>query len=182
MKQPGDSEIPVVEEMPIERVSHDIKNAVAEEIIEESIDIELPHMEDCHDINMEVAELNKELSITMLEQDWNKDSIIHSGIPNDLEPLLEEFPSDGLPVPIIETAETNIESTSISATATESDETHVEINTIPITETLNYTEENKLDEDVARVYESISITVHENLEKIRKTIREMMKSNLNISV
>ncbi|GAB6683581.1 DNA translocase FtsK [Bacillus cereus] len=168
VKQPGSSEMPLVEEIPIESVNHDIKNAVAEEIIEESIDIELPHMEDCHDINMEVAELNKELSITMLEQDWNKDSIIHSRIPNDAEPLLEAFPSDGLPVPIIETAETNIESDSIPVTVIEPDETHVEINTIPIAETLNYTEENKLDEDVAKVYESISVTVHENLEKNRE--------------
>ncbi|PIE91778.1 conjugal transfer protein TraG, partial [Bacillus fungorum] len=132
------------------------------------IDIELPPMEECYEINMEVAELNKELSITMLEQDWNKDSIIHSGIPDETEPPLDEFPSDGLPVPIIETAETNIESASIPVPLTEADETHVEINTIPIEETLTHTEENKLDEDVAKVYESISITVQENLERNRE--------------
>ncbi|HDR4441089.1 TPA: conjugal transfer protein TraG, partial [Bacillus cereus] len=117
----------------------------------ETIDIELPPMEECHEINIEVAELNKELSITMLEQDWNKDSLIHSVIPVETEPLLEEFPSDGLPV-----------------TITEPEETHVEINTVPIEETLNHIEENKLDEDVAKVYESISITVQENLEKNRE--------------
>ncbi|MGS0407134.1 DNA translocase FtsK [Bacillus paranthracis] len=48
------------------------------------------------------------------------------------------------------------------------EETHVEINTVPIEETLNHIEENKLDEDVAKVYESISITVQENLEKNRE--------------
>ncbi|HGA1022347.1 TPA: DNA translocase FtsK [Bacillus cereus] len=40
--------------------------------------------------------------------------------------------------------------------------------TVQIEETLNQTEENKLDEDVAKVYESISITVQENLEKNRE--------------
>lgn len=69
---------------------------------------------------------------------------------------------------MIGTAETSIESTSIPVTITEPEETHVEINTIPIEETLNHTEENKLDEDVAKVYESISITVQENLEKNRE--------------
>ncbi|MED2282502.1 DNA translocase FtsK, partial [Bacillus thuringiensis] len=161
-------ELPVVaEETHIESISAEITEPVVKEDIEETIDIELLSMGECHEINMEVAELNKELSITMLEQDWNKDSIIHSRIPNDAEPLFEEFPSDGLPVPIIETAETNIESASIPVPVTEPDETHVEINTIPIEETLNHTEGNKLDEDVAKVYESISITVHENLVKNR---------------
>ncbi|PIE91719.1 conjugal transfer protein TraG, partial [Bacillus fungorum] len=115
------------------------------------IDIELPPMEECYEINMEVAELNKELSITMLEQDWNKDSIIHSVIPDETETLFEEFPSDGP-----------------SVTITEAEETHVEIKTVPVEEMLNHTEENKLDEDVAKVYESISITVQENLEKNRE--------------
>ena len=35
----------------------------------------------------------------------------------------------------------------------------------PATKTVNPTKENKLDEEVAKVYESISITVHQNLEK-----------------
>lgn len=165
---PSEDKGTVQEETHIESVSTAITEPVINEVIEEVIDIESPLMDDCHEINMEVSELNKELSITMLEQDWNTDSIIHSRIPDETEPLLEEFPSDGLPVPIIETAEINIESTSIPVTKTESNETYVEINTIPIAETLNHTEENKLDEDVAKVYESISITVHENLEKNRE--------------
>ncbi|WP_242476499.1 DNA translocase FtsK, partial [Bacillus cereus] len=158
----------VQEETYLESISTALTEPVINEEIEEVIDIESPLMDECHEINMEVSELNKELSITMLEQDWNMDSIIHSRIPDEHEPLLEEFPSDGLPVPIIETEEINIESTSSPVTKTESDETYVEINTIPIAETLNHTEENKLDEDVAKVYESISITVHKNLEKNRE--------------
>ncbi|WP_436866855.1 DNA translocase FtsK [Bacillus fungorum] len=145
-------ELPVIaEETHIESISSEIKEPVVKEDIKETIDIELPPMEECYEINMEVAELNKELSITMLEQDWNKDSIIHSGIPDETETLFEEFPSDGPPV-----------------TITEAEETHVEIKTVPVEEMLNHTEENKLDEDVAKVYESISITVQENLEKNRE--------------
>ncbi|MGM2730917.1 DNA translocase FtsK [Bacillus cereus group sp. Bce005] len=145
-------ELPVIaEETQIESISTAITEPVVKENIEEIIDIELPLMDECYEINMEVAELNEELSITMLEQDWNKDSIIHSVIPDETETQFEEFSSDGPPV-----------------TITEPEETHVEINTIPIEETLNHTEENKLDEDVAKVYESISITVQENLEKNRE--------------
>ncbi|PNK22655.1 conjugal transfer protein TraG [Bacillus thuringiensis] len=162
---PSEDKGTVQEETNIESISTAITEPVVNEDIVEVIDIESPLMDECHEINLEVAELNKELSVTMLEQDWNTDSIIHSKIPDETEPLLEEFPSDGLPVPIIETAETNIESTSIPVTKKESDETCVEINTIPIAETLNHTEENKLDEDVAKVYAAISLTVHQNLEK-----------------
>lgn len=179
---PSEDKGTVQEETHIESISTAITEPVINEEIEEVIDIESPLMDECHEINMEISELNKELSITMLEQDWNTDSIIHSRIPDEPEPLLEEFPTDGLPVPIIETAEINIESTSSPVTKTDSDETYVEINTIPIAETLNHTEENKLDEDVAKVYESISVTVHENLEKIGKIIREMIRSNLNLNV
>ncbi|HDR7799754.1 TPA: TraM recognition domain-containing protein [Bacillus tropicus] len=162
-------ELPVIaEETHVESISSEIKEPVVKEDIKETIDIELPPMEECYEINMEVAELNKELSITMLEQDWNKDSIIHSVIPDESETLFEEFPSDGPPVTMIGTAETSIESTSLPVTITEPEETHVEINTVPIEETLNHIEENKLDEDVAKVYESISITVQENLEKNRE--------------
>lgn len=167
---PSEDKGTVQEETHIESISTAITEPVINEEIEEVIDIESPLMDECHEINMEVSELNKELSITMLEQDWKTDSIIYSRIPDETEPLLEEFPSDGLPVPIIETAEINIESTSNPVTKTESDETYVEINTIPIAETLNHPEENKLDEDVAKVYESISITVHENLEKNREDL------------
>ena len=165
---PSEDKGTVQEETHIESVSTAITEPVINEVIEEVIDIESPLMDECHEINMEVSELNKELSTTMLKQDWNTDSIIHSRIPDETEPLLEEFPSDGLPVPIIETAEVNLESTSIPVIKTESDETYLEINTIPIAETLNHTEENKLDEDVEKVYESISITVHKNLEKNRE--------------
>ncbi|MDZ3953436.1 DNA translocase FtsK [Bacillus thuringiensis] len=145
-------ELPVIaEETHLESISTEIKEPVVIKDIEETIDIELPPIDECYEINMEVAELNKALSITMLEQDWNKDSIIHSVIPDETETLFEEFPSDGPPV-----------------TITEAEETHVEINTVPVEEMLNHTEENKLDEDVAKVYESISITVQENLEKNRE--------------
>lgn len=162
-------ELPVIaEETHVESISSEIKEPVVKEDIKETIDIELPPMEECHEINIEVAELNKELSITMLEQDWNKDSLIHSAVPDETEPLLEEFPSVGIPNTMIGTAETIIESTSIPVTITEPEETHVEINTVPFEETLNHIEENKLDEDVAKVYESISITVQENLEKNRE--------------
>ncbi|PIE91702.1 conjugal transfer protein TraG, partial [Bacillus fungorum] len=72
-------ELPVIaEETHLESIRTEIKEPVVKEDIKETIDIELPPMEECYEINMEVAELNKELSITMLEQDWNKDSIIHS--------------------------------------------------------------------------------------------------------
>ncbi|HDR4458644.1 MULTISPECIES: DNA translocase FtsK [Bacillus] len=165
---PSEDKGTVQEETHIESISTAITEPIINEEIEEAIDIESPLMDEYHEINMEVSELNKELSITMLEQDWNTDSIIHPKIPDETEPLLEECPSFGLPVPIIETAEINIESASIPVIKTESDETYVEINTMPSAETLNHTEENKLDEDVAKVYESISITVHENLEKNRE--------------
>ncbi|MED0997726.1 DNA translocase FtsK [Bacillus mobilis] len=158
----------IAEEIHLESISTEIKEPVVKEDNEETIDIALPHMDECYEINMKVAGLNKELSITILEQDWNKDSIIHSEIPDETEPLFEEFLSDGLPVTMIGTAETSIESTSIPVIITESEETQVEISTVPIEEMLNHTEENKLDEDVAKVYESISITVQENLEKNRK--------------
>lgn len=162
-------ELPVIaEETHLESISTKIKEPVVIKDIEETIDIELPPIDECYEINMEVAELNKELSITMLEQDWNKDSIIHSVIPDETETLFEEFSADEPPVTMIGTAETSIESTSIPVTITEEEETHVKIDTVPVEDMLNHTEENKLDEDVAKVYESISITVQENLEKNRE--------------
>nr|QHV08070.1 conjugal transfer protein TraG [Bacillus cereus] len=148
----GNGELPVIaEEIHLESISIEIKEPVVKKNIEETIDIELPPIDECYEINMEVAELNKELSFTMLEQDWNKDSIIHSVIPDETETLFEEFSADQPPV-----------------TITEEEETHVKINTVPVEDMLNHTEENKLDEDVAKVYESISITVQENLEKNRE--------------
>ncbi|MDA1908589.1 DNA translocase FtsK [Bacillus pacificus] len=138
-------ELPVIaEETHLESISSEIKEPVVKKDIKETIDIELSPMDECYEINMEVAKLNKDLSITMLEQDWNEGAIIHSVIPDETETLFEEFPSDGPPV-----------------TITAAEETHVEINTVPV-------EENKLDEDVAKVYESISIMVQENLEKNRE--------------
>ncbi|MDA2549951.1 TraM recognition domain-containing protein [Bacillus cereus] len=145
-------ELPVIaEEIHLESISIEIKEPVVKKDIEETIDIELPPIDECYEINMEVAELNKELSFTMLEQDWSKDSIIRSVIPDETETLFEEFSADRPPV-----------------TITEEEETHVKINTVPVEDMLNHTEENKLDEDVAKVYESISITVQENLEKNRE--------------
>ncbi|MGY1423615.1 DNA translocase FtsK [Bacillus cereus] len=145
-------ELPVIaEEIHLESISIEIKEPVVKKDIEETIDIELPPIDECYEINMEVAELNKKLSFTMLEQDWSKDSIIRSVIPDETETLFEEFSADRPPV-----------------TITEEEETHVKINTVPVEDMLNHTEENKLDEDVAKVYESISITVQENLEKNRE--------------
>ncbi|MBH0348053.1 conjugal transfer protein TraG [Bacillus thuringiensis serovar muju] len=138
-------ELPVIaEETHLESISSEIKEPVVKKDIKETIDIELSPMDECYEINIEVAKLNKDLSITLLEQDWNEGAIIHSVIPDETETLFEEFPSDGPPV-----------------TITAAEETHVEINTVPV-------EENKLDEDVAKVYESISIMVQENLEKNRE--------------
>ncbi|MFJ8219860.1 DNA translocase FtsK [Bacillus cereus] len=161
-------EIPNIAEEPIEDIRNEIIEPVVGEDMEGIIDIELPPIAECYEINMEVAELNKELSITMLEQDWNKDSIIHSKIPDVTEPPVEEFPSDGIPITTIGTAEKIIESTSIPVQLAESEKIHVETNTVLIAESPDHTEENKLEEDVAKVYESISITVHENLERNRE--------------
>ncbi|MDR4293556.1 conjugal transfer protein TraG, partial [Bacillus cereus] len=134
-------ELPVIaEEIHLESISIEIKEPVVKKDIEETIDIELPPIDECYEINMEVAELNKELSFTMLEQDWSKDSIIRSVIPDETETLFEEFSADRPPV-----------------TITEEEETHVKINTVPVEDMLNHTEENKLDEDVAKVYESIRV-------------------------
>ncbi|KAA0759092.1 conjugal transfer protein TraG [Bacillus sp. AR2-1] len=159
---PSEDNGTVQEETHIESIS----TAITELVVKE--DMELSLMDECLEINMEVVELNQELSITMLEQDWAKNSNIHSGIPDETEPQLETFSSGELPIKIIGTAKTSIEPTSIPVTITESYETHVDINTVPVEEMLNHTKENKLDEDVAKVYESISITVHENLEKNRE--------------
>ena len=121
-------ELPIIaEETHLESISTEIKEPVVIKDIEETIDIELPPIDECYEINMEVAELNKELSITMLEQDWNKDSIIHSVIPDETETLFEEFSADEPPVTMIGTAETSIESTSIPVTITEEEETHVKL-------------------------------------------------------
>ncbi|HDR6301730.1 TPA: TraM recognition domain-containing protein [Bacillus cereus] len=161
-------ELLVLEEISIESVSPEITNTVSEEHIEEVMSIELPHMEECHELNMGVEEMNKELFITMLEQEWNKDSIEHSEISDETESFLENFSSNRLPITITGDAETNIESTSLLKET----KTSVEANAIPIEKTIDYIEETKLEEEVAKVYESISLTVHQNLEKkMVETIR-----------
>nr|AOB42163.1 Conjugal transfer protein TraG [Bacillus thuringiensis] len=159
-------ELPVSEEIAIESVTPEITYTVTEKDIEEVIDIELPHMmEECHEINMGVAELNEELSITMLEQDWNKNSIIHSGISDETEPLLEEFPTDELSITITGNAETNLESTSIPFTIEEALKTPVKINSIPSSDRVDQTKENRLDAEVEKIYKNINLTVQQNLEK-----------------
>lgn len=76
-------------------------------------------------------------------------------------PHIEESPENGLSISITGDAKTNIESTPILKEKKE----NVEISTIPVTKTVNHIEENMLEEEVAKVYESISLTVHQNLEK-----------------
>ena len=98
--------------------------------------------------NMELAERKKEVSNTMLEPKRDIDYPIHLGIPVETDPLQKKLPTEGLITTISEEAKTNIKT-----------------NSIPAIKTVNPTKENKLDEEVAKVYESISITVHQNLEK-----------------
>ncbi len=86
--------------------------------------------------NMELAERKKEVSNTMLEPKRDIDYPIHLGIPVETDPLQKELLTEGLITTVLEE-----------------------------TKTVNPTKENKLDEEVAKVYESISITVHQNLEK-----------------
>ncbi|HDR7719398.1 DNA translocase FtsK (plasmid) [Bacillus albus] len=154
-------ELPALEEISIESVSPEITNTVQEEHIEEVISVELPHIEECPETNMEVEEMNKELSITTLEQEWNKDSIIYSEISDETATFPEESPENGLSISITGDAKTNIESTPILKEKKE----NVAISTIPVTKTVNHIEENKLEEEVAKVYKSISLTVHQNLKK-----------------
>ncbi|PEB32811.1 conjugal transfer protein TraG [Bacillus cereus] len=86
--------------------------------------------------NMELAERKKEVSNTMLEPKRDIDYPIHLGIPVETDPLQKKLLTEGLITTVLEE-----------------------------TKTVNPTKENKLDEEVAKVYESISITVHQNLEK-----------------
>lgn len=85
---------------------------------------------------MELAERKKEVSNTMLEPKRDIDYPIHLGIPVETDPLQKKLLTEGLITTVLEE-----------------------------TKTVNPTKENKLDEEVAKVYESISITVHQNLEK-----------------
>ncbi|EJR80712.1 DNA translocase FtsK [Bacillus cereus] len=98
--------------------------------------------------NMELAERKKEVSNTMLEPKRDIDYPIHLGIPVETDPLQKKLLTEGLITTVLEEAKIDMKT-----------------NLKPATKTVNPTKENKLDEEVAKVYESISITVHQNLEK-----------------
>ncbi|HDR8031009.1 MULTISPECIES: DNA translocase FtsK [Bacillus] len=98
--------------------------------------------------NMELAERKKEVSNTMLEPKRDIDYPIHFGIPVETDPLQKKLLTEGLITTVLEETKTDMKT-----------------NLKPATKTVNPTKENKLDEEVAKVYESISITVHQNLEK-----------------
>ncbi|PED88246.1 conjugal transfer protein TraG [Bacillus cereus] len=98
--------------------------------------------------NMELAERKKEVSNTMLEPKRDIDYPIHLGIPVETDPLQKKLLTEGLITTVLEETKTDMKT-----------------NLKPATKTVNPTKENKLDEEVAKVYESISITVHRNLEK-----------------
>ncbi|MFJ1119133.1 DNA translocase FtsK [Bacillus thuringiensis] len=98
--------------------------------------------------NMELAERKKEVSNTMLEPKRDIDYPIHLGIPVETDPLQKKLLTEGLITTVLEEAKIDMKT-----------------NLKPATKTVNPTKENKLDEEIAKVYESISITVHQNLEK-----------------
>lgn len=98
--------------------------------------------------NMELAERKKEVSNTMLEPKRDIDYPIHLGIPVETDPLQKKLLTEGLITTVLEETKTDMKT-----------------NLKPATKTVNPNKENKLDEEVAKVYESISITVHQNLEK-----------------
>ncbi|PEV85958.1 conjugal transfer protein TraG [Bacillus thuringiensis] len=98
--------------------------------------------------NIELAERKKEVSNTMLEPKRDIEYPIHLGIPVETDPLQKKLPTGGLITTVLEETKTNMKT-----------------NLIPATKTVTPTKENKLDEEVAKVYESIGITVHQNLEK-----------------
>ncbi|KXY44905.1 conjugal transfer protein TraG [Bacillus cereus] len=106
--------------------------------------------------NMELAERKKEVSNTMLEPKRDIDYPIHLGIPVETHPLQKKLLTEGLITTVLEETKTDMKT-----------------NLKPATKTVNPTKENKLDEEVAKVYESISITVHQNLEK------NMVENNRN---
>ncbi|MGN4255177.1 DNA translocase FtsK [Bacillus cereus group sp. MYBKT14-1] len=98
--------------------------------------------------NMKLAEQKKEVSNTMLELKRDIDYPIDLGIPVETDPLQKKLLTEGLITTVLEETKTDMKT-----------------NLKPATKTVNPTKENKLDEEVAKVYESISITVHQNLEK-----------------
>ncbi|MBE7127592.1 DNA translocase FtsK [Bacillus mycoides] len=135
-------------EQKLEFVTPAIQDTVLEEPIEEVIKINSADIEEYHEIHMDVAELNKDLSISISEQDWNTDASIETKLSVRTEPSQEELPKEVTTIEIEKESEINIEE-----------------DPTPVIETAALTEENKLDADVAKVYESISTTVHKNLEK-----------------
>ncbi|MDA2661055.1 TraM recognition domain-containing protein [Bacillus cereus] len=98
--------------------------------------------------NMELADRKKEVSNIMLEPKRDINYPIHLGIPVETDPLQKKLLTEGLITTVLEETKTDMKT-----------------NLKPATKTVNPTKENKLDEEVAKVYESISITVHQNLEK-----------------
>ncbi|MGE6594287.1 DNA translocase FtsK, partial [Bacillus mycoides] len=137
-------------EQKLEFVTPAIQDTVPEETIEEVIKINSADIEDYHEIHMDVSELNKNLSISILEQDWNTDASIETELSVRTEPFQEELQEEVTTNKIEKESEINIEE-----------------DPTPVIETAALTEENKLDADVAKVYESISTTVYKNLEKNR---------------
>ncbi|MEK7019446.1 DNA translocase FtsK [Bacillus sp. FSL R9-9410] len=137
-------------EQKLEFVTPAIQDTVTEETIEEVIKMNSADIEDHHEIHMDVSELNKDLSISILEQDWNSDASIETELSVRTEPFQEESQEEVTTIEIEKESEINIEE-----------------DPTPVIETAALTEENKLEADVAKVYESISTTVYKNLEKNR---------------
>lgn len=135
-------------EQKLEFVTPAIQDTVPEETIEEVIKMNSADIEDYHEIHMDVSELNKDLSISILEQDWNTVASIETELSVRIEPFQEELQEEVTTIEIEKESEINIEE-----------------DPTPVIETAALTEENKLDADVAKVYESISTTVYKNLEK-----------------
>ncbi|MGW5955912.1 DNA translocase FtsK [Bacillus mycoides] len=132
----------------LECVTPEIHEEVVEEIIKEVIELKPEDIVDSYEIDMDVAELNKGLSISIMEQEWNTDASIETELSIKTEPFQEELQEEVNTLQIAEESETDIGE-----------------KLIPVIEAVDFTEENKLDDEVAKVYESISATVHKNLEK-----------------
>ncbi|MBK5503135.1 DNA translocase FtsK [Bacillus sp. TH12] len=132
----------------LECVTPEIHEEVVEEIIKEVIELKPEDIVDSYEIDMDVAELNKGLSISIMEQEWNTDASIETELSVRTEPFQEELQEEVNTLQIAEESETDIGE-----------------KLIPVIEAVDFTEENKLDDEVAKVYESISATVHKNLEQ-----------------
>jgi ribosomal protein S25 len=132
----------------LECVTPEIPEEVVEEIIKEVIELKPEDIVDSYEIDMDVAELNEGLSISIMEQESNTDASIETELSIKTEPFQEELQEEVTTIKIEKESEINIEE-----------------DPTPVIEIAALTEENKLDADVAKVYESISTTVHKNLEK-----------------